>query len=218
MKKSKNILSFLNKESFIHAIKTDPSLLSLVVTNLIVIVLAVINNWDFSKIIWVYWMQSVFIGLITFFKIFSIKSLDIRNIQNQKIDSFLANIFLSLFFLAHYGFFHYIYRVFLIEEIGFPGWEFIITNSALFFVNHLFSFIYNKNNYQDKVDIAEIFYKPYTRTIPLHLTIILCGLVNMVFIPLGISFLNSILLIIFLFIKTVVDAQLHIWEHQNQQV
>jgi len=47
---------------------SDPSALLLVTINIIFVIVAIIKHWTFSQIVWSYWMQSVIIGNIQFYK------------------------------------------------------------------------------------------------------------------------------------------------------
>lgn len=63
----------------------NPSTIILLVSNLIVIILAVIQKWDTSTVLWVYWMQSIIIGFFQFLRILSLKKFSTENfkINNQ---------------------------------------------------------------------------------------------------------------------------------------
>src|SRR3989344_624904 len=49
----------------------DSSTLGLLLSNVIVIVLAVAQKWDISTALWVYWLQSIIIGFFNFLRILS---------------------------------------------------------------------------------------------------------------------------------------------------
>src|SRR3989344_96693 len=113
------------------------------------------------------------------------------------------------FFLFHYGLFHAGYFFFLLtgkfaETRGSVsdsvGLKFIVVTAMLFFINHLFSYFYNKPKDTEKQNIGSLMFYPYLRIIPMHLTII------------SSSFFTA--LIAFLLLKTFADVAMHIVEHR----
>src|SRR3989338_7760044 len=70
-----------------------------------------------------------------------------------------------------------------------------------FFVNHLFSYFYNRPRDTKKPNIGALMFYPYARIIPMHFTIFLSS-----------SFLGA--LPVFLILKTFSDAVMHIVEHK----
>ena len=48
----------------------NPPLLSLLAANIITIILAILENWDLATILFIYWAQSVIIGIFTVFTLF----------------------------------------------------------------------------------------------------------------------------------------------------
>lgn len=170
--------------------KQDSSTISLLFSNLAIIILSIIQKWDLSTILWVYWMQSIIIGFFQFFKILSLRT------------------FTAFFFAFHYGFFHFIYAIFLYNFFqNSPGLNFqdLLLGSAIFFVNHFFSFI--QNRVQDeklKPNINTLLFQPYIRIIPMHLVLIL-----------GIILGNQSKLIFFLILKTLADLATHIIKNKS---
>lgn len=108
----------------------DSSLLSLFFSNILVIILAIVQKWDISTVLWVYWMQSVVIGFFQFLRILSLKKFSTENfsINNQPASpTTQTKTFTAFFFTFHYGFFHFIYAIFLFN---------------LFKPDHPFDFVY----------------------------------------------------------------------------
>lgn len=60
---------------------SDLSLWALIGSNLVTIVWALIANWSLAVIIWVYWVQSVTIGILWFFKILSLKEFSTKGFK-----------------------------------------------------------------------------------------------------------------------------------------
>ncbi|PIN85195.1 MAG: hypothetical protein COV47_03450 [Candidatus Diapherotrites archaeon CG11_big_fil_rev_8_21_14_0_20_37_9] len=120
----------------------------------------------------------------------------------------------AIFFVFHYGFFHFIYAmflgVFLFEGAKLPvDFSTVLIMAVVFFINHLFSFIYNRDTELAKVqNIGKVVFSPYLRIIPMHLTIIF-GMSLAIFGWLGTA------VILFILLKTATDALMHIIEHTN---
>ena len=131
-----------------------------------------------------------------------------------------SKMFFAFFFLFHYGGFHLVYLAFLLTGVPFDLHEsgvnfevgafsgllghemkLILLAALIFFINHLFSYIYNKPRDTKKQNIGELMLYPYARVIPMHFTIILG------------SALGSAL-IFFLLLKTFADCAMHITEHK----
>jgi len=198
----------------------DMSLWFLIFSNFVTIFLAITQDWSLASIMWVYWFQSVTIGF--FIRILGLKDFSTDGLKfegQQAKPTKETQLFSAFFFLCHYGFFHLFYLIFLLsdssdgtfgEKIGFvENMEFVFFPSLLFFANHFFSFIYNKQREPKKQNIGAVMVYPYIRIIPMHLTIILG-------FPLGLSLgsLGDILLPFFLILKTFSDAIMHVVEHR----
>lgn len=212
-KKFKNVLS-------------DYSVITLIISNLIIIALAIVQNWNFITVLWIYWFQSIIIGFFHFIKILTLKNfsskgvrIDERPIANSK------PIRSSFFFIALYCYIHFIYMGFLFAFYSYynsphndlkfftaiPESSYVFFSSIMFFTNHLFSFLYNRKNDQKKYNVKNITSLPYIRTIPIHFAIFIWFLAIISFgdkIGTGISF------ILFLLLKTLTDVIMHIIEHK----
>lgn len=187
----------------------DPSALSLILSNLLTIVIALAQRWELSVIMWVYWAQSVIIGLANFIRIlhlreFSTKGMLVSGKPVKATRKVKRNT--AFFFLAHYGFFHLIYFLFLMGSARIPSHSVgpILLCVALFLGNHLFSLRVNlQRDLSRKPNIGTVMFFPYARIIPLHLTIIFGS-----FLVTGVAGL-----IFFLVLKTIADLIMHGVEH-----
>jgi hypothetical protein len=213
---------------FFSKLKRDPTSISLFISNILAIVMGIVFGWSLFEVMWIYWVQSVIIGFFNFLRmfLFSIKSIMGKNSENvNNIATFIMGVFLSFFFVVHYGGFHTGYFIFLsLFSSGEMGNSVVVNLSqflpsfflisAVFFVNHLFSFIYfynkNKSSLVTFDSLANMMGKPYMRIIPLHLTIIFGGM----FLVIGI--MNEFVLVFFLILKTFVDLQMHFIEHDEE--
>jgi len=123
----------------------------------------------------------------------------------------------ALFFAFTYGVFNAGYLIALIQissgaqignldtgvfTAGAPASVLVIlAMSLMFFVNHLYSFLYNKDNYRGIPNIGTMTFFPYARIFPMHLTIIIG------------AYFGQGAIIIFLLFKTIADVIMHAVEH-----
>jgi len=194
----------------------DKSLYLLISINLFLIVLALIENWNLLKIMFIYWCQSVIIGIFTFIRMITLKEFSTEGINyNTLPPTRKTKIFMAFFFLFHYGFFHFGYLIFLFTGLVFltgrspgPTDPLMILIIICFFINHLFSFLYNREkDGKTRLNIGRIMMFPYIRIIPMHLTIIFGGFLLFIGLP-------SLTLVLFLVLKTIADAFTHMVEHK----
>jgi hypothetical protein len=189
----------------------DRSVVVLLLTNLLTIALAVYQHWDVFVVMWVYWGQSVIIGYFSFRRILDLKKFSTAGfmINDQPVKPTpQTQRQVAVFFALHYGIFHLVYLGFLGADAkvagGFPVFN-VLVCIGVFYLNHWFSYRYNREQEQDRVpNIGNIMFFPYIRIIPMHLMIIA-----------GFTFLGSSTraLIIFLLMKTTADVAMHIIEH-----
>jgi len=198
-------------------ILSDPTMLSLLFSNLLTIYLAVSQDWSLITIMWVYWFQSVTIGFFNFIRILTLKdfSTDGFKVNNRSVEATKkTKISTAIFFAFHYGFFHFVYAIFLVSfsfsgllessgqsANGFGDAAYVLLTSAVFFVNHLHSFLYNRGRDAGKQNIGRVMFFPYARIIPMHLTIIFGML------------LGKGAIVLFLTLKTLADMIMHVLEH-----
>ena len=190
----------------------DPSLWFLLLSNLATIFFAIKGNWNLSTVMWVYWFQSITIGFFNFIRILQLKEFSTEGfkINGQPAQPTQGTkIFTAFFFLFHYGLFHFGYMMFLLRGtftkayVNAPNFielKYIFLTALLFFINHLFSYFYNRPKDTKKQNIGSLMFYPYVRIIPMHLTIIF-GLASDSALPL------------FLVLKTFADGIMHIIEH-----
>lgn len=192
----------------------DRSVALLVFSNLVTIVFAVVQKWDVGYIMWIYWGQSVIIGCFNWRRILDLKQFSTEGfrINDRPVEPTRATqVQTAWFFLFHYGFFHFIYSVFLIQEkkvqsdtpiIG------IVMCVLMFLVNHAFSYRHNRERDAERIpNIGTIMFFPYARIVPMHLTIIF-----------GKAFLKGSAgeLLLFLGLKTIADVVMHMVEHSGK--
>ena len=194
-------------------LKFERSSLYLVLSNLATIVLAVVDGWSLSDVMWIYWGQSVVIGFFNWRRMLHLRRFSTAGMTFNDApvaETRSGKIQVATFFAVHYGFFHFIYFFFLVAErspmsgLGLAG---IAACIAVFIVNHRFSFRHNlERDLARKPNIGTMMFFPYARIIPMHLTII---------------FGNSVAggstgtLVLFLGLKTLADLVMHMIEHRD---
>lgn len=198
------------------------STLSLIFSNLLVIVFAVIDKLSAIDLMWIYWSQSVIIGIFNFLKLITLKDFSTEGFKkgNKSVQPTRATaVSTAIFFLIHYGFFHLIYAAFLWSFSESPGFAHSDSDSSgtgylwllagVFFVNYLIEFITERGNPPEGLpNIGRIMFAPYARIIPMHLTIIFGGFAGAA----GSYFsgdTNLFIIVMFIVMKTVVDLITH---------
>ncbi len=195
------------------------SVWSLLISNLLVAAFTIIEKQNVLNVLWVYWFQSVIIGVFNFFKIISLKEFTVDGLKmnNKPVKhTKAAKAGVATFFLFHYGFFHFVYAMFLSAFISIGGisnggiaFSFIFLTSLIFFVNYLGEYFFTFRREQAMVQsLSKLMMAPYKRIIPMHLTIILSGFV-LVGGAFNVTDPNIIILLIFIGLKTFMDLITH---------
>jgi hypothetical protein len=207
--------------------------ISLISANLVTIVLAILGNWDPATVMFIYWAQSIIIGI---FSVISILGADTESLRENfqkpagerggpyKVTHrfvWFYKCLLAGFFTLHYGLFHWGYYSFIVESGLFGTVDFsdhtIWLSCALFFANHFYSHIsYRHKGPKDYRYVNEQFFTPYRRIIPMHLTIIFGSIVIFALAVFGISSTLPVL-VLFLLIKTYSDISAHLIKHEQQK-
>lgn len=207
-------------------IKMSISLFSLIVTNLIVLVLAIVQKWNFLTIFYVYFFQTIILWFFSVLKLLFKKNLifvsplddygRIRSETSEKLERF--QIIRSHIKQQLTWFFVFAFFLFFIGELFKPPVfdHGMITGICLFFINHLFSFIYylKKDNEEKKEQSA----KDLTRILAYRFLVILAtiwliGFILKFIVKNDFSF-NLVALIILFLLKTSVDVYFHDKEHK----
>jgi hypothetical protein len=193
----------------------NPTVISLLLANLLVMDMVVVNGWLIYEILIIYWFQSVIIGFFQFLKILSLKrfSVDGFKINNHPAkETENTKNFTAIFFAFHYGLFHFVYFIFLVAQGGFIG--FLSTGKfyslsitvIIFLINHAFSFMYYKQKIAlQKPNIGKLMFQPYARIVPMHLFIVSGGLLSS----------GPFVTVFFISLKTIADLVMHLLEHKN---
>ncbi|VVC03369.1 Uncharacterised protein [Candidatus Bilamarchaeum dharawalense] len=208
--------------------KIDLSTLSLIAVNIVVIFFALQEGYHIGVLVWIFWFQSLIIGI---FHTIKLVSLNKTNISFYSIPLVFGTLLSFLFYVAlHLFFLLFVYALAPIESLNFhipincvynhqtvpckvyplddSSVNFILMSVLLFFINHLISFIVNIKRDLEKMQGSAVYSAinflvgPYPRILPMH--IIIC-------FSFFLGQFESLLLIGI--IKTIVDVAAHQFEH-----
>lgn len=190
---------------------TDIGFWSLLLWNLFLIYYQLQHPETFKTILWIYWAQSVLIGLFNFLDLITLQKVvpGSWNEDGKSVSDARAKGCAAFFFLFHYGFFHLVYIIFLFVFVKAPGqfdFNFFVLSVIIFFMSLLITFIQHKTKYA-KVpgNIGIMFMLPYLRIIPMHLTILLPAFI-------GVSAFT-----LFTILKTIVDVLFYLIANRQYQ-
>lgn len=191
---------------------SDPSLWAVILGNLLSIVVALIFGWSMGEMLWIYWGQSVIIGTLNVRRILSLKEFSTKNftMNDEPVpETPEAKRSVAVFFAFHYGFFHFVYAVFLWQELALDSVPlneliFLVLCMTGFLVSHGYSLSYNagRDFKHQKPNIGTLMFYPYIRILPMHLIIIF-----------GHRMEGMMVMLAFMAMKTVADAAMHMAEH-----
>ena len=189
----------------------DMSLWFLLFSNIITIYFAVTQNWDLLTVMWIYWFQSVIIGIFNFIRILKLKDFYSDNLTDSRGNKIIeptegGKNLVAFMFIVHFGFFHFVYWLFIFgltyedwkEAVNSPIFDYILLSVFAFFMAHALSFFNSRKiDETKKQDIGLIMMYPYARIIPMHFTILF-------------GFFINYWLLFFLVLKTIADVIMHV--------
>jgi|WetSurMetagenome_2_1015567.scaffolds.fasta_scaffold55277_3 hypothetical protein len=194
-----------------------PSVLMLLLSNLLFVIGAVAWGWNAFILLALYWSENLVIGIFTVFKMLLVPR------QKAGLPSKTAA---AVFFCIHYGLFTLMHGMFVFLVFG--GDFFDDSSSSISFwskvidyqlywpflallISHGVSFLYNYlgNGEYRKSNLNDLMQQPYGRVVVLHLTIIFGGFL------LGFFGSPVIGMLILITIKTVIDLRAHLLQHEQ---
>ena len=190
----------------LQRISKDPGFWFLVLMNSYLIYYYLQQPGEFNTIIWIYWMQSVLIGLFNFVDLMTIKNPDETSMKMNNQPVTKSNMGCAAwFFLFHFGFFHFVYAIFLlVSNLKGANGKIILITAGIFLAESTIQLIRKKRIPEtEKVNVGKMFMTPYLRIIPMHLVILL---------P---SFFGIAASIIFLVLKMVADIGMYLLTTQK---
>jgi hypothetical protein len=211
----------------------NPPVISLIIANVITIVLAIIGNWDLATVMFIYWVQSVIIGIFTVVSLLGADTAILAAEMEKPVRErggietvtpwfvWLYKCLIAGFFALHYGLFHWGYYSFIVKSGLFGAVNFsdpgIWLSCALFFANHLYSHItFQHKKPKGSGYVNDQFFTPYRRIIPMHLTIIFGSIVIFVLEVIGIASTMPVL-VFFLLLKMYSDIKAHVIKHYQEE-
>jgi hypothetical protein len=182
---------------------TDPAFLFLIAINAYCIWYYQNNPDEFNTVVFLYWGQSVLIGLFNFIDILTVKNIIPGSMEwNDKpvTNTSKTKGCAASFFAMHYGFFHLAYGIFLLIFTKLKiDFHFVLIGLVAFSMNLIIEFIRHKQwQATHSVNLGKMFFLPYIRIIPMHLMI------------LGPVFLHWQASTIFLVLKTAADVIMYL--------
>lgn len=195
----------------------DPSFWLLLIINVTTIYFAVREQWSIHQLMWIYWFQSIIIGIFHFIRIISLKHFSTEGVRinDMPVEPTRATqLYIAFFFALHYGIFHFAYLLFLIFptiegaviDVPRAGVASVVSMTAIaiatasFFANHLFSFLYNRAEDKQKTyNIGTLMFFPYARVFPMHFVILIGSY----------AVQNTNTLVLFLILRMAADLIMH---------
>lgn len=197
-----------------------PSVLFLVLANLVPLYGVFILHWQVFPILLLFWIENVTVGLFNALKML---------LATPSVTSiWIAKLFIVPFFCVHYGLFTLAHGVFVFGFFGgyfsefdsFPNGNPVFQRIADFqlgwavlalFLSHLVSFAINyvgKGEYK-QAKLMELMFQPYSRVVILHVTIVIGAfLVVLANAP-------AYVLVILILLKIFIDVKTHLREHKK---
>lgn len=189
----------------------DQSLYGILFGNFVTLAAALYNDWSVTPLLWIYWGQSVVIGITNVIRMMRLKEFSTEGFTSggkRVPETASGKKQTAIFFCVHYGFFHFGYFVFLASgavggKIAPGDWPGVAVGILAFALAHGYSLFWNEGRdfASKKPNLGTLMFYPYLRIIPMHLTIIFGGVVAGVALPL------------FIGLKTLADAGMHFVEH-----
>jgi hypothetical protein len=107
-------------KNILEHVYRDPSSWVLILTNLIAIGTAIIQQWSIDNLLWIYWSQSIIIGFFSVIKILSLKKFSTKDflINDRKVKpNKKTKITTAIYFILFFGFFHFVYWLVLNDSV-----------------------------------------------------------------------------------------------------
>lgn len=198
--------------------------LILLIANLLAILFFVTGDGSIMQVLWIFWAQSVIIGVVNVARITTLGSAISPSVGTQasRLGDVTVKSVLAAFFILHYGLFHLVYAIFLAvftygnttfndgpspftaADRAVNIWLVLLT-SMIFALHHFISYkneVRERSRHSAIANIAVVMITPYLRVVVMHIIIILGPFIA---IEVGAKWL----FIPFMILKTMVDLALH---------
>ena len=155
---------------------TDPSFLFLLAANAYCIWYYQFAEDGFATVVWIYWFQSIIIGLFNFLDLLRVKHFEPGSLKMNDEPVTAANKgCVPFFFALHYGLFHFVYAIFLLVQFGVSAINgtYVLLGVAGFILEGIIAFIRRERMRQYfKVNLGAMLFLPYLRIVLMHLMIL----------------------------------------------
>ena len=163
---------------------TDPSFYALILLNIFFIYEYKDDPKNYSTIIWVFWCQSVLIGVFNFLELLTTQTVNSKGftMNDKPVDPEKSRGCYSFFFLFHYEVFHLVYFFFLVVQLGAKSIDvsFLKYASLALTANLIIAFIRRTQEYKIRTpNLGTMFFLPYLRIIPMHFMILIPAFLNL---------------------------------------
>jgi hypothetical protein len=157
----------------------DHEYLGLLGSNLLVLILAIWQDWPVSVLIWPFWLQSVVIGVLHVHRMLALRDFSTEGLtaNGQPVPETEAGKRSTAWFFAfHYGGFHAGYLLFLSGMAPVPAgeWRWVLIGGAAFAIGQVLeqrSVL--ARDASGRPNLGFLMFMPYLRVVPMHLAIIL---------------------------------------------
>ncbi len=176
----------------------------LLISNALTLVVALILKWPLALVIWPYWIQSVIIGWYARKRMLALKKFSTEGFtsndepvpENEKGKRSTAS-----FFVIHYGFFHFVYLIFLLGVVKLDSaWDafwIIVCGCSYVFAQSKTCEQQIASDALGKPNLGKLMFLPYLRILPMRLTIIF-----------GMMGGSTFSILFFMALKTIADVLL----------
>jgi hypothetical protein len=191
---------------YIDVYHKDLSIWVLLFSNVLTIFLSILEKWSVATVLYTFVLQSFIIGFFTFLKILDLRHFSTEGLKIDEVDIIPTEDNkkrVAFLFLWTYNGTFFAYVVFLLLSTAGASIVQILQGGVIFFVNHLFSYLFNRNTDRNRImRISDILGTSFGRAIPMHVITFLFSLVP-----------TNLMLVVFLSLKTLVDLVSHTHEH-----
>ncbi len=207
-------IALKEKEKEVGYSKFDLPVWSLLLSNLIVIVWAIVERWSLYMIMWIYWGQSLCIGLFLLIRALALKEV-VHDLgapfrKRRKVLKMLRYLFTYILFHCVYmGFLKAFFKNVKLES----NLHLVIAFAVgIFFVQQVITFVYDYIKGSGRTDIDSLIGFAALRIVPMHLTIMGAGFLST---AAGLSIENPVMLILFLGLKTFADIAMCLYTRKD---
>lgn len=198
---------------------TDQAMWGIIASNLLAMIVALALRWDVRELLWPYFIQSVVIGFYSRRRMLSLRDFSTEGHSNEdgvptpateQSQKSAAN-----FFALHYGFFHFVYFVFLYQGsmnaeqplTQLDGLMYVVVGLAFLLTHGRSHREHVEADLASKPNLGALMFMPYLRVVPMHLVILFGAAKG--------GGVGTILL--FTILKTLADIGMHKFEHRRLQ-